>query len=143
MQLDTVARPQFDPLTALLPEEICWIIDRSMAYEVSDRVCYIILNLNFFQTEWHASNPLAHTIFTMLHIHYVNDIDPDVLPYLPAINLDPLRPLELITVVLRAYTSGLLKSCNLVWTELSKGTLIDVCEISVYTRLMVADVRFF
>lgn len=67
----------------------------------------------------------------MLHVHSLDDMDPDVLPYLPMIDLDPLRPLELITVVLRAYTSGLLKSCNLVWTELSKGSMMDVREIVI------------
>ncbi len=28
-------RPPFDPLMPLLPEEVCWIIDRSFSYEVS------------------------------------------------------------------------------------------------------------
>ncbi|GAW03142.1 glycoside hydrolase [Lentinula edodes] len=109
IQLENTERPQFDPLTPLLPEEICWIIDRSMAYE----------------TEWHASNPLAHTVFTLLYVHCLNDVDPDVLPFLPMIDLDSSRPLELITVILRAYTSGLLKSCSLAWNELSKGSLLD------------------
>ncbi|KAF9064633.1 Mak10 subunit, NatC N-terminal acetyltransferase-domain-containing protein [Rhodocollybia butyracea] len=109
MQMETVARPEFDPLTPLLPQEICWIIDQSLAYEI----------------EWHASSPLAHTIFTMLHVHYLEDLDPDVLPFLLMINLDPARPLELITIVLRAWTCGLLKSCNLAWTDLSKGILKD------------------
>lgn len=27
-------RPPFKPLTPLLPEEICWILDRALAYEV-------------------------------------------------------------------------------------------------------------
>ncbi|KAJ3807472.1 Mak10 subunit, NatC N-terminal acetyltransferase-domain-containing protein [Lentinula aff. lateritia] len=109
IQLENTERPQFDPLTPLLPEEICWIIDRAMAYE----------------TEWHASNPLAHTVFTLLYVHCLNDVDPDVLPFLPMIDLDSSRPLELITVILRAYTSGLLKSCSLAWNELSKGSLLD------------------
>ncbi|KAJ3997460.1 Mak10 subunit, NatC N-terminal acetyltransferase-domain-containing protein [Lentinula boryana] len=109
MQLEAVERPEFDPLNPLLPEEICWIIDRSMAYE----------------TEWHASNQLAHTVFTLLYVHCLNDVDPDILPILSMIDLDPSRPLELITLVLRAYTSGLLKSCNLAWNELCKGPLLD------------------
>jgi len=28
----------FDPVQPLLPEEVCWILDRALAYEVS-RVC--------------------------------------------------------------------------------------------------------
>lgn len=27
-------RPPFNPLTPLLPEELCWILDRSLIYEV-------------------------------------------------------------------------------------------------------------
>jgi Mak10 subunit, NatC N(alpha)-terminal acetyltransferase len=27
-------RPPFNPLTPLLPEELCWILDRSLGYEV-------------------------------------------------------------------------------------------------------------
>jgi hypothetical protein len=46
------------------------------------------------------------------------------------INLDPARPLELITIVLRAWTCGLLKSCNLAWTDLSRGILKDVRKTS-------------
>ncbi|KIK64309.1 hypothetical protein GYMLUDRAFT_71269 [Collybiopsis luxurians FD-317 M1] len=110
MQLDgATQQASFDPLTPLLPEEICWIIDRSMAYEM----------------EWHTSNPLAHTVFTMLHVHALGDIDPDILPHLYMIDLELQRPLQLITVVLRAYISGLLHSCSLVWTELFKGSLMD------------------
>jgi hypothetical protein len=26
-------RPKFNPLTPLLPEELCWIIDRAFSYE--------------------------------------------------------------------------------------------------------------
>ena len=28
-------QPNFDPLTPLLPEEVCWILDRAMACEVN------------------------------------------------------------------------------------------------------------
>ena len=29
-------KPSFDPLEPMLPEEICWLIDRSFACEVND-----------------------------------------------------------------------------------------------------------
>ncbi|KAJ3843014.1 Mak10 subunit, NatC N-terminal acetyltransferase-domain-containing protein [Lentinula raphanica] len=109
MQLEVIKQPDFDPLTPLLPEEICWIIDHSMAYE----------------TQWHASNPLAHTVFTLLYAHCLYDVDPDIIPSSSILNWDSSRPLELITIVIRAYTSALLKSCSLAWNELSKGTLPD------------------
>ncbi|THG95833.1 hypothetical protein EW145_g7894 [Phellinidium pouzarii] len=41
-------RPKFDPLTPLLPEEVCWILDRTLACEM----------------HWHAGNALAQTVFT-------------------------------------------------------------------------------
>ena len=36
------------------------------------------------------------------------------------------RPIELVTIVLRAAVQGLLKCCNLSWIELSKGGAYDV-----------------
>ena len=35
MSLEEQPRPPFNPLTPLLPEEICWILDRSFACEVN------------------------------------------------------------------------------------------------------------
>ena len=35
MLLEENRRPPFDPLTPLLPEEVCWILDRSFACEVN------------------------------------------------------------------------------------------------------------
>ena len=35
MQIEQDAFPQFDPLTPLLPEELCWMLDRTFACEVN------------------------------------------------------------------------------------------------------------
>ena len=39
---------------------------------------------------------------------------------------DPTRPLELITVVLRAAIFGYVKSCDLTWRELSRKRVFEV-----------------
>ncbi|KAL0563501.1 N-alpha-acetyltransferase, non-catalitic subunit [Marasmius crinis-equi] len=107
MKLENDQKEPFHPLTPLLPEEVCWIIDRAFAYEI----------------EWHSANTLSHTVFTLQYVHSLQEIDPDLLPYL--LNADPQRPMELITVVLRAFVSGLLKCCDLSWRELARGSLHD------------------
>ena len=40
-------RPVFDPLEPLLPEEVCWIIDRAFACEVNDQINVYVLCLVF------------------------------------------------------------------------------------------------
>ena len=35
MVLEEAQRPPFDPLVPLLPEEVCWILDRSISCEVN------------------------------------------------------------------------------------------------------------
>ncbi|KAK7040262.1 N-alpha-acetyltransferase, non-catalitic subunit [Paramarasmius palmivorus] len=122
-RLDTgmkLGNEPFDPMTPLLPEELCWIIDRTFAYEM----------------EWHSANNLSHTVFTLLYVHHLGAIDPDIHPY--TLDIDRTRPLGLITVVLRAFVCGMLKCCDLSWRELSKGGLHDAedwqsekCEVSL------------
>jgi len=34
--LEAEHRPAFDPLMPLLPQELCWILDRSFSYEVKN-----------------------------------------------------------------------------------------------------------
>jgi N-alpha-acetyltransferase 35, NatC auxiliary subunit len=119
--------PPFDPLAPLLPEEICWILDRSFACEVSpitlDRYRELILP---FQIGWLAGNTLSQTVYTLLYVHSLQDINPDLLPLHYFLVTDPRRPLELTTTVLRPAVFALLKSCDLVWRELSKRRVHDV-----------------
>ncbi|KAK0458604.1 Mak10 subunit, NatC N-terminal acetyltransferase-domain-containing protein [Desarmillaria tabescens] len=121
MIIEKNRRPQFDPLTPLLPEEVCWIIDRSFSYEM----------------EWHAGNLLANTVFTLIYVHELGAIDPDVVPYQPLTG-DPDRPVELLSVVLRTFVFGYLKCCGLAWDCLNRGILQDTedwqgdkCDVSL------------
>lgn len=86
---------------------------------------------------WHAGNSLSQTVYTLLHVHYLRDINPDFLPHRLRRVGDPQRPLELITVVLRGALFGLLKSCDLSWRELSKGKVHEVgtvwCKVGKYS----------
>ncbi|KAF8835779.1 hypothetical protein BDN67DRAFT_974919 [Paxillus ammoniavirescens] len=109
MALMDQSGPVFDPLAPLLPEEVCWIIDRSFACEM----------------EWHTGYTLSQTIFSFLHVHALRETDPDLVPGDRIRAADNTRPLELITVVLRASVYGLLKCCDFSWRELNKGNVYD------------------
>lgn len=122
-------RPVFDPLEPLLPEEVCWIIDRSVACEVN-------VQMNVYHTwyslpvatqmEWHVGYTLSQTIYSFLYAHALRETDPELIPADRVGEVDHMRPPELVTIVLRAYVHGLLKSCDLSWRELNKGNVYDV-----------------
>lgn len=103
-------RREFEPLQPLLPEEVCWILDRAFACEM----------------EWHSGNMLAQTVFTFLFVHHLAVVEPDAVPMrMPQSQAEFARPIELITVVVRAAVWGMLKCCDLSWRELSKGNVYD------------------
>ncbi|KAJ3556462.1 hypothetical protein NM688_g2013 [Phlebia brevispora] len=110
MAIDHDVWDRFDPLSPLLPEELCWMLDRTFACEM----------------EWHAGNTLSQSVFTFLYVHQLADINPDLLPPGYPLQKDPRRPSELITLVLRTAVFGLLKSCDLVWRELAKKRVYDI-----------------
>ncbi|TFK45527.1 hypothetical protein OE88DRAFT_1784499, partial [Heliocybe sulcata] len=119
---EAAERPEFQPLTPLLPEEVCWVMDRILACEM----------------EWHAGNALAQTVFTVLYVHHLNEIDMDFVMDAESFDRDPDRPLELITMVIRSAVMGMLKCCDLAWRELSKNRVNEgedwqgeKCEISL------------
>ncbi|KAH9930842.1 Mak10-domain-containing protein [Fomitopsis serialis] len=104
-------RPRFDPLAPMLPQEICWILDRAFACEM----------------EWHAGTSLTQTVYTLLYVHHLDDLNPDFIGHQQyRYPRDPRRPQELLTVVMRASAMALLKSCDLAWRELSKGKVFDI-----------------
>ena len=76
------------------------------------------------QMEWHAGKTLSQSVFTILFVHHLPDINPEYLP--PEEDEDPTRPRWLITVIVRAGMLGLLKCCDLAWRELSKNKVYDV-----------------
>ncbi|KAF7323348.1 hypothetical protein HMN09_00115700 [Mycena chlorophos] len=124
MVIEGQQRPPFDPWAPLLPQEICWIIDRSFAYEML----------------FHAGNPLPHTVFTSLYTLVIHELHPDMIPY--GDELDA----HLISVVLRAAISGMLKCCDLTWRELSTGHMYDTedwqsdkCETSLLEGMSVPN----
>lgn len=123
-------RPVFDPLEPLLPEEVCWIIDRAFACEVNDQIMYMSYTWYSWpvapQMEWHTGYTLSQTIYSFLHVHALRETDPELIPADQVGEVDHTRPLELVTIVLRAYVYGLLKSCDLSWRELNKGNVYDV-----------------
>ncbi|KAF8259877.1 Mak10 subunit, NatC N-terminal acetyltransferase-domain-containing protein [Lactarius quietus] len=106
---DEAERVAFSPLTPLLPEEVCYVLDRTIACEM----------------EWHAGYTLPQTIYTCLYVHHLTDINPDMIPQQQQQQQDPARPLELVTIVVRAAIRGFLKCCDLAWRELGKGRLHD------------------
>ena len=99
------------------------------------------------QTAWHTGHSLAQTVYTCLYVHELgvgrlwngNRINTRILQ-MPQ---DPSRPLQLITLVLRASVYGLLKSCDLAWREMTKGHVLEVRWLSQWNALSVpVDGRF-
>ncbi|GLB35595.1 putative mak10 subunit, NatC N(alpha)-terminal acetyltransferase [Lyophyllum shimeji] len=107
--LEGQRQPAFDPMAPLLPQEVCWILDRSLAYEM----------------EWHSGNLLSHSVFTLLYVHALAELDPEYASSQILARFDPSRPPELLFLILRAWVMGLLKCCDLSWRELSKAGVQD------------------
>jgi hypothetical protein len=95
--------------------------------------------------EWHSGNMLAQTVFTFLYVHHLADIETDCVATQAYDSQDSfLRPMELLTVVVRAAVLGLLKCVDLSWRELSKGLVQDgedwqgdKCEVSLLEGVTV------
>ncbi|CCM04573.1 uncharacterized protein FIBRA_06754 [Fibroporia radiculosa] len=122
MLLEQQHHPSFNPSTLMLPEEVCWIIERTFACEM----------------EWHTGNMLSQTVFTLLYVHHLSALNPDFAPHLLDQRSDTARPPELVTLVLRAAVFALLKSCDFSWRELSKGKVHEIedwfgekCDVSL------------
>jgi N-alpha-acetyltransferase 35, NatC auxiliary subunit len=91
------------------------------------------------QMHWHAGNALAQTVLTCRYVHHLRALEPQ--------NISPSvldvhhfntfesaerehnrreKPVELLTIVLRAGVMGMLKCCDLAYRELVKGCVHDV-----------------
>lgn len=140
--LDEEARkPQFNPLTPLLPEEVCYILDRVIACEVRPSPgCSVMHSSDNNKMEWHAGYTLPQTIYSCLYVHYLADIDPEVFPFQEPPHQESARPSALVTVVLRAGITALLKCCDLSWRELNRGRLHDVCTTLACVHPLTVDI---
>jgi len=76
--------------------------------------------------EWHTGSTLSQTVYTFLYGHAIAEMHPD---YLLNFEEDPSRPIELVTVVLRAIAFTVMKTCSIAWAEMAKGSIHDVGEV--------------
>ena len=76
--------------------------------------------------EWHAGSTLSQTVYTFLYGHAIAEMHPD---YLLNFEEDSSRPIELVTVVLRATALTLMKTCGVAWAVMAKGCIHDVGEL--------------
>ncbi|KAG8814828.1 hypothetical protein FRC17_000962 [Serendipita sp. 399] len=114
MERDGHPRRSFNPYQLFLPEEICWMMDRMFSAEIS----------------WHTGHSLSQSVFTCLYTHEIgigrlwngSKVSTAILK-LPQ---DPRRPIQLITLVLRAAVHALLKTCDLAWREMTKGYINEM-----------------
>ncbi|QRV86808.1 Mak10 subunit, NatC N(alpha)-terminal acetyltransferase [Ceratobasidium sp. AG-Ba] len=101
--------PFTDPNAPLLAEEVCWVLDRTLAAEMG----------------WHSGYALSQTLYTSLYMHNIQH-DMNVPHYYPSWRYDPARPIALVSIVLQAGMMAIVKTCDMVWRELSKGYVYDL-----------------
>lgn len=92
-------RPE-DPLT---PEELCWIMDKMTALEIS----------------WYRGATLCQSVYTCLYYHNLYLMDP---------SFEPKQSTQedvFSSQILRAYLLLYCKTIDLVYTELSKGNTVE------------------
>lgn len=75
---------------------------------------------------WHTGSTLSQTVYTFLYGHAIAEMHPD---YLLNFREDPSRPIELVTVVLRAVALTVMKTCGVAWAGMAKGGIHDVSEL--------------
>lgn len=52
-------KPKFDPLAPLLPEELCWIIDRAFFYEVPSPPLIAFISLSAHDDRWNGTTAIS------------------------------------------------------------------------------------
>ena len=73
---------------------------------------------------WHGGKALSQTVYTCLYVHYLPSIRSDgVRRYWPRSGAPPQ---ELVSLVLNAGVHGVLKTCDMVWRQLTRGNLHEV-----------------
>jgi hypothetical protein len=93
--------------------------------------------------QFHQGYALAQTVFTCGYIHQLEQLDLED-AFLRRIE-DNTYPVELMTVVLRSFLRGGLKTCDILMEELIKGHTYDVsddaADICVQDDLIVDSSR--
>lgn len=118
-------RERFDPNRRLLPEEVCAIMDRLLACEVSGHAGmgdgrgedFDDLECHAIQMTYHEGGPLVNSVFTSRHILNISALSSTPTDDAP----DPSRPPELTHLVLRAYLLMYNLTLHLIWHELARG----------------------
>ena len=78
------------------------------------------------QMHWHAGNALAQTVYTCLYMRSLSVIDHANISTEDMSKFDERRPLQLVSLVIRAGVMGMVKCCDLAYRELIKGNVHDV-----------------
>ena len=122
-QIENESGQNFDPRAPLLPEEICFILDRALACEVTASLLSAGFRSHCFKMHWHAGNALAQTVLTCRYVHHVKALTE---MHNASLSQDSSSQSPLVSLVLRAGIAGLLKCCDLTYRELVKGNVHDV-----------------
>ena len=76
---------------------------------------------------WHEGFALTQTVFTCMYTHQADDLlDEDAILEDAATSGRAPYPVELVSLVLRAYIRATLKTCDVVMEEILKRHLYDV-----------------
>jgi hypothetical protein len=77
---------------------------------------------------WHSGYALSQTLYTSLYMHQIAPVSQyEVIPqFFPSWKYDPSRPIALVSIVMQAGLMAIVKTCDMVWRELSKGYVFDV-----------------
>ncbi|KAF2156196.1 Mak10-domain-containing protein [Myriangium duriaei CBS 260.36] len=95
----------FDPLNHTLPEEVLWIMDELLCFEMA----------------WHDGNPLSQTLFTSLHLNSLlssDNLPLERLAFRTRVAASQAAKHPLVIHTLRAYCLGLAKCCDFIIQEI-------------------------
>ncbi|TKX19480.1 hypothetical protein C1H76_8329 [Elsinoe australis] len=121
---EDAALEEFDPLNHTLPEEIIWIMDQMLCFEML----------------WHEGAPLSQTLFTSLHLYNILSVD-----YLPLEHMlfkssqGDARKYPLVSSILRAYCLSIAKCLDNVIMEITSEHFYEEEDFisATFSRLFV------
>lgn len=126
------AFPNLDVFKPLMPSELLWVMDSMLSLEVS-KLCLrlgvaseSIRTHVSLQMKWFQGYALAQTIFTCRYVHELDKLDLEDVYMRRAQDND--YPVPLMTVVLRAFIRGTLKTCDMAMEEMYKRHVYDVSQ---------------